>query len=235
MAVQTLKDVEETRWLSGIAEQHYFIHGIVGWLDLCAENLTEQLDEFCTFRKFRGVCHALDENEELSLTPKFLDGIEQLREYELRCDLLVFPKHLPTVVRLADEFPEQPFVLAHMGRPPIAERRTVPWRNEIEAVAAHPNVYCKLSGVVFGADGPRSDGVYRFLDIAFDAFGPERLMIGSDPARRGFTDVQIVQGFVRNFRPDIQSEILGGTCAYFYGIGGESNSACSPSNKLRCK
>src|SRR5207248_4464609 len=112
----------------------------------------------------------------------FLRGLDQLRAFSLTFDLLIFPRQLPAAREVVARFPEQPFVLDHLAKPAIKQGKLEPWATEIRALARHPNVSCKLSGLVTEADHQnwREDDLHPYLDIAAEAFGLERLMIGSD-------------------------------------------------------
>lgn len=227
VSVQARQTLEETRWLLELAQQHDLIKGVVGWVDLRSEDLSKQLLQFGRHPKLAGVRHVVHDepDDKFMLRPDFLRGMEQLQTYELRYDLLLFPKHLPVAVELVKQFPEQLFVLDHIAKPPIASNRTIPWRNDLLKLAAFPNVWCKLSGMVTEAAWRQwqAEDFRRYLDIVYDAFGPERLMIGSDwpvCTLSGDYDstMNVVVDYVRAFTPAIQESILGGNCARFYGI-----------------
>src|SRR5277367_3102610 len=184
IAVQARQSLEETRWLLELADNHDLIRGVVGWVDLRSNDLPRQLESFARNPKLAGVRHVVHDepDDEFMLRPEFRRGISRLQEFDLTYDLLLFPRHLPVAVELVKEFPAQPFVLDHVAKPKIAEGLLSPWREDIGALAQFPNVFCKLSGMVTEAKWRRwQAGDFRsYLDIVFEAFGPERLMIGSD-------------------------------------------------------
>src|SRR5271165_5558499 len=142
VAVQARQSLEETSWLLELADRHDFIRAVVGWVDLRSEDLSRQLEAFARHAKFVGVRHVVQDepDEEFVLRPEFRRGISRLREFNLTYDLLLFPKHLPAAMKLVEEFPDQPFVLDHMAKPKIAHGLVCPWREQIEALAALPNV-----------------------------------------------------------------------------------------------
>jgi L-fuconolactonase len=227
VAVQARQNLEETRWLLELADNHEFIKGVVGWVDLCSEKLPEQLQKFANHPKLLGVRHIVHDepDDEFMLRPEFRRGLSQLREFDLTYDLLLFPKHLKPAVQLVREFPEQPFVLDHISKPMIAEGLVSPWQEDLHQLAKFPNVSCKLSGMVTETRWkqwhPRD--FHRYMDIVFDAFGSARLMIGSDwpvcivSGDYGLT-MQLVIDYAQQFPVEVQAGILGENCARFYSI-----------------
>jgi L-fuconolactonase len=227
VTVQARQSLEETRWLLELAEQHAFIKGVVGWVDLRSEQLREQLETFAPHPKLVGVRHVVHDepDDQFMLLPEFRRGIAQLQEYGLTYDLLLFPRHLPVAVELVREFPAQPFVLDHIAKPGIAGGLVSPWREDLQELAQFPNVFCKLSGMVTEAkwNGWRPEDFYPYLDVVFEAFGPKRLMIGSDwPVCTVAGEYQrvmhIVIDHLKKFPEQVQAEVLGENCALFYRI-----------------
>ena len=184
VAVQARQNLEETRWLLEMAHQHPFIKGIVGWVDLCSEKLSAQLDEFSRDPGLVGVRHVIHDepDDDFMLRPAFIKGIEKLGQYNLTYDLLLFPKHLQRAVELVSLFPEQKFVLDHISKPFIKAGVLDPWQEEIAVLAARTNVWCKISGMVTEADHKhwKYEDFIPFLDVVVEAFGTDRIMLGSD-------------------------------------------------------
>jgi L-fuconolactonase len=227
IAVQARQTLEETRWLLELSERHSFIKGVVGWADLCSADLPRQLETFATHPKFVGVRHIVQDepDDEFMLRAEFMDGISQLRRLDLTYDLLLYPRHIRAAAQLVQKFPEQPFVLDHMGKPRIAEGLVSPWREDLRELASSQNVFCKLSGMLTEAKWNqwKPDDFTRYFDSAVEAFGPERLMVGSDwPVCLLSGDyaatMQIVIDSIQQFQPAVQAGILGENCARFYGI-----------------
>jgi len=224
IAVQARQMIQETGWLLALADQHPLINGVVGWVDLRSPQLRQQLEKFASHPKLVGVRHVVQDepDDEFMLQPEFRRGIALLREFDLTYDLLLFPKHLPVAVKLVEEFPGQPFVLDHIAKPFIREGTLSPWREELRRLAEFPNVFCKLSGLVTEAKWKQwQPGDFEpYLDVVFEAFGPERLMIGSDwPVCTLAGDYAATMNLVKNYVPDRDREaVLGGTCARFYRI-----------------
>jgi L-fuconolactonase len=234
VAVQARQNLEETYWLLQLASQHHSIRAVVGWVDLRSEHLPKQLEALSRYPKLAGVRHVVQDepDEEFLLRPDFQRGISRLRKFNLTYDLLLYPKHLPAAIKLVEGFPDQPFVLDHIAKPKIAERLLSPWREQIQALAKSPNVCCKLSGMVTEAKWRQWQPVdfHPYLDTVFAAFGPGRLMIGSDwpvctlSGDYGQT-MQIVIDYLHQFPKDVQAGVLGGNCARFYGIDTSVGSA----------
>ena len=183
IAVQARQCLEETRWLLKLSEEHDFIKGIVGWVDLCSADLTFQLEEFAQHPKFVGVRHVVhDERDERFMARRdFQQGIGMLAEYNLTYDLLIFPKHLALAAELVSLFPDQVFVLDHIAKPNIKDGIHAPWDKGIMKLAQNSNVYCKLSGMVTEGnwnDWKPNDFTY-YLDMVFEAFGPDAVEHGS--------------------------------------------------------
>lgn len=225
IAVQARQTLEETRWLLSLADQHPRIKRVVGWVNLRSEELPAQLVEFAAHPKFVGVRHVVQDepDDRFMLGADFLRGLGQLQAFSLTYDLLIFPKQLPAAREVAARFPKQSFVLDHIAKPAIKERRFEPWASEIRELARHPNVFCKLSGLVTEADHQqwREDDLLPYLDVVAEAFGPARLMIGSDwpvclLAASYERTMNVVTTWARKFSSAGQASIFGGNCAQFY-------------------
>ncbi len=227
VAVQARQCLEESRWLLELADNSPIVKGVVGWVDLRAEEVTDQLAAFARHPKFVGVRHvAQDEpDNEFLLRPDFKRGIARLREFDLKYDLLVFPRQLPAAIGLARAFPDQPFVLDHIAKPPVREGLLTPWREQIRELAALPNVVCKVSGMITEADWEhwRPADFEPYLDTVFEAFGPDRLMYGSDwpvallagTYRRVY---ELARDYVSRQGAETEAKVFGCNAAKFYGI-----------------
>lgn len=184
VVVQARQILEETRWLLELAEQNSFIKGVVGWVDLRSPELQSQLYEFAGFPKLVGVRHVIHDeaDDDFMLRPAFVKGIEQLQVFDLTYDLLLFPKHLERAIELVSMFPDQRFVLDHISKPFIKSGIMQPWKDDIEALAAQPNVWCKISGMVTEAslDSWKYEDFVPYMKVVCEAFGMDRVMLGSD-------------------------------------------------------
>ena len=227
IAVQARQTLAETEWLLELSERHKRILGVVGWVDLCSPQLPVGLGRLSRSPKLRGVRHVLQDepDERYMLRPDFLRGIGELSRWRLTYDILIRPRHLLTACQLVELFPDQPFVLDHIAKPPIGGGVLEPWATDIRRLATFPNVHCKLSGMVTEADWKRwrPDGFRPYLDVVFEAFGPQRLMIGSDwpvcslvaPYSRVMS---IVADYVQDMPAAQQRMILGENALSFYGV-----------------
>jgi L-fuconolactonase len=230
VAVQARQSLEETRWLLDLADGFEIVKGVVGWVDLRSDHVADELDEFAAQPKFVGVRHVVQDEPDprFMLGDAFLRGLRQLAPLGLTYDLLLYPHQLPAAVELAGLMPDQPFVLDHLAKPQVKAglaSALEPWQTDIRALARHPNVTCKLSGLVTEAawQGWKRSDFTPYLDVALDAFGPERLMFGSDwpvclLAGEYADVVGIVTEFVDRLSPSEQHQILGGTATMFYGL-----------------
>ncbi|KQC29561.1 amidohydrolase family protein [Flagellimonas eckloniae] len=226
VAVQADQSEKETEFLLHLANENNFIKGVVGWVDLCASNVSERLGHFSKNPYFKGVRHILQaENNDFMLQKSFQHGIEQLKQFDLSYDILVFPNQLKNSIALVERFPEQRFVLDHLGKPNIKDGEMDNWRADIEALAKHPNVYCKLSGMVTEADWNnwKPHDIYPYIEKIINAFGTDRIMYGSDwpvclLAGKYDEVFGIVKEYIRQLTKDEQNNILGGAAASFYKL-----------------
>ena len=235
IAVQARQSLDETRWLLELAAQNNFVKGVVGWVDLCWPHVEEQLSEFADNEWLVGVRHVVqgEPDDRFMLRPEFQRGIARLAKFGLTYDLLLFPRHLPVAVELVREFPEQRFVLDHIAKPAIADGLAEPqrrsrfesWSRDMRELAKFANVSCKLSGMVTEARWGKwtQEDFLPYLDAVLEAFGPSRLMIGSDwpvctVSAHYAQTMEIVFRFIEKLNAAEQDEILGGNCARVYGV-----------------
>ncbi|MEU8845591.1 amidohydrolase family protein [Streptomyces sp. NPDC048564] len=185
--VQTVTVAEETPEFLALAAQHELIAGVVGWTDLTRPDVAEELArlrELPGGRYLKGIRHQVqgEPDPEWLLRADVRRGLAALAEAGLVHDLVVLPHQLPACAKAAALLPELTFVLDHLGKPPIASGAREPWTSDVCALAALPNTVCKLSGMVTEAD-PVSwtvDDLRPYADVVLEAFGPQRLMFGSD-------------------------------------------------------
>ncbi|MGB0583225.1 MAG: amidohydrolase family protein [Limisphaerales bacterium] len=184
VAVQARQTLEEGRWLCSLADENRFIKGVVGWVDLRSESADEQLEELNAHPRFVGVRHVVQDepDDRFIVGEEFMQGISLLAKYELRYDILIYPKQLPATLEFVKKFPDQPFVLDHIAKPPIKGGTPQGWDVQMKQLAKFPNVRCKVSGMVTEADWSNWEVEHfdPYLDVVLEAFGPKRLMYGSD-------------------------------------------------------
>jgi L-fuconolactonase len=227
VAVQARQTLEETRFLLDLADSHSFIKGVVGWVDLQSPQARLQLQSFAGRPKLVGIRHIVqgEPDQRFLLRPDFGRGVALLEDFDLAYDILIYPRHLPVAAEFVARFPRQRFVLDHLAKPPLRAGGLGAWERDLRALAAAPNVWAKLSGLVTEADwGAWTAAQLRpCLDPAFDCFGPERLMIGSDwPVCTVAADYSRTLAVVRDYleaRPPAEAEaVLGGNAARFWRL-----------------
>jgi L-fuconolactonase len=225
IAVQARQSLEETRWLLALADQHAFIAGVVGWVDLQSDALDGQI-EALRHPKLVGVRHVVQSEADGFLArPRFRRGIARLERHGLAYDILIYARQLREAIHFVSAFPDQRFVLDHLGKPDIRGGAYDPWRRDLDRLAALPNVWVKLSGMVTEADWRRwtRAELHRYVDAAFEAFGAERLMIGSDwpvcTVAGTYQQVMEVVTTALERRPSAErGAVLGGTAAKFWNL-----------------
>ena len=227
VAVQARQTLEETRWLLELAASSPFILGVVGWIDLQSSDIRSQLQAFTRNPKLVGVRHVVqgEPDERFLMRPEFLRGISILEEFNLAYDILIYTKHLSVAAEFVRQFPRQRFVLDHLAKPPIRSGSVQPWASGIRELAEFPNVSCKLSGLVTEADWQqwKPEHIAPYLDVAFECFGAERLMIGSDwPVCTVAASYARAMGVVKDYigckSIQAQEAILGGNAQRFWKL-----------------
>jgi len=229
VAVQARQSLEETNWLLELAGRNDFIKGVVGWIDLRSPDVEKQLEYYSNHSKLVGVRHVVHDepNDDFILQSDFIRGIRLLQKFNLTYDLLIFPKHLPNTIKVVEQFPKLTFILDHIAKPLIKDSVISPWKEDIERLAQYPNVFCKVSGMVTEAKWNqwKLHDFTPYLDVVFNAFGCNRIMIGSDwPVCKVTGSYQrvmnIVLSYIENFSDTDKAMVLGGTACKAYGIEG---------------
>ena len=227
VAVQADQSLEETRFLLDLARKHSFVQGVVGWVDLLAPDLEPTLEALAADPLLVGVRHiAQAEADDWLAREDVAAGIGRLREFGLTYDILIHHWQLPAAQALVDRLPAQPFVVDHLAKPPIRDAVLEPWATRMRELSHRPNVWCKVSGMVTEADwqGWRREDLRPYLDVVLEAFGPERLMFGSDwPVCLLAADyagvVDVVAEVAASLSPAEREAVFGGTARRFYGLG----------------
>ena len=226
VAVQVRQTLEETRWMLELAENNPFILGVVGWVDLRSPRLHEELESFAGKPKLVGIRHIVQsEPDDFLLQPDFLRGISLLEEFDLAYDILIYTQHLPIAAEFVGRFPRQRFVLDHLAKPPIKSRAVDTWARGLRNLASLPNVFAKVSGLVTEADWSswKPEDIQPYLDVAFECFGPSRLMIGSDwpvcNVAASYTRVvTLVKEYLSKYAEEEREAVLGGNAAKFWRL-----------------
>lgn len=226
IAVQADQSETETNFLLDLAKKNTFIKGVVGWVDLCANNVEERLSYFAANPLFKGVRHIVQaENEDFVLKEEFQNGISKLGALSLTYDILIFPRHLENVIKLVEKFPNQQFVVDHIAKPEISKGLDNEWVTHINTLASFKNVACKLSGMVTETDGFnwKPNEFKPFIDTIVNAFGIHRVLFGSDwpvclLAEQYKGVLEIIENYFSDFSEEEQQQIIGKNATAIYNL-----------------
>jgi L-fuconolactonase len=228
VAVQAKQTEEENNFLLQLAEENDFIKGIVGWVDLMADDIEDKLIYWHQHKKLKGVRHILqgEKNRALMLEPSFKNGISSLKKFNYTYDILIYPDQLQYASELVKIFPEQKFVIDHLAKPYIKSQQVDGWKKDIEAFKKHDNVYCKVSGMVTEAEwNNQSLQIFNpYLDVIAETFGTKRIMYGSDwpvclVAASSYKDVmQIAMDYFSSFSVEEKENIFRNNAVRFYDL-----------------
>ncbi|WP_051866010.1 amidohydrolase family protein [Streptosporangium roseum] len=228
--VQTIAVPEETPEFLALAEAHDLIAAVVGWTDLTAPSAADDLDALRAVpggRYLRGIRHQVQGEAD----PRWLcrddvrRGLAAVGRAGLVYELLTLPHQLPAAIETAAALPDLAFVLDHCSKPPVASGVLEPWATLVRELAARPNVTCKLSGLLTEADwdGWAAADLRPYVDVVLEAFGPERVMFGSDwPVCLLAAPYESVLETTRSLTAHLseaeREEVFGGVAARAYGI-----------------
>lgn len=226
VAVQADQTMHETNFLLQLAQQHEFIKGVVGWIDLQADNIEAELEHLQNFSKLKGFRHILQgEEPSFLLQPKFLNGISTLKIFNYTYDILIYPHQLSAANELVKLNPEIKFVIDHLAKPYIKNGLIDDWAKQVKQIANYSNVYCKISGLVTEADFAnwQPEIFNPYLDVLVAAFGTKRLMFGSDwpvclVAANYESVLQIVKNYINKLSTHEQADILYNNAVNFYNL-----------------
>lgn len=231
VCVQARQSLEETEALLGFAAEHEWIAGVVGWAPIASVDFSAHLESLLRHAKLKGLRHVLQDEADpaFALRPDFERGLRAMRGTGLVYDILIYAPQLPVAIQLVDRHPEQAFVLDHLAKPRIAAGEMSPWREDLRELAKRPNVWCKLSGMVTEADWRQwtPDDLRPYLDVALEAFGPRRLLAGSDwpvcTLASSYSQWwQVLRAWAANLSAVEQEAIFARNAAEVYRLGMES-------------
>ena len=226
IAVQANQSEKETEFLLALAEAYSFIKAVVGWVDLCSENIEKRLEYYAQNPYLKGIRHIVQaEPENFVLKPEFQRGIGFLSQFNLVYDLLVYPSQLESGIELVSQFPDQKFVLDHCAKPQIKIQEIEKWARDIRLLAEEENVFCKVSGLVTEADFKnwKPSDFLPYLEVVFDAFGEDRVLYGSDwPVcllAASYEKVyQLIDDYTIEHSADARRKFFGDNAARIYNI-----------------
>jgi L-fuconolactonase len=222
--VQAAPTVAETEFMLETAEAAPFVAGVVGWVEFTAPEAPEIMRKLAANPLtvgFRPMVQDIPEDDWL-VRPELAQAFRAMIERGIVFDALVLPRHLSRLLVVADRYPELTIVIDHGAKPAIREGSLAPWRADMAAAAARPNVVCKLSGLVTEARPDWSiEHLRPYVDHLLDVFGPDRLLWGSD-----WPVVNLAGGYDRWREATLQliahlseaerTAVLGGTAARIY-------------------
>ncbi|MEM9365104.1 MAG: amidohydrolase family protein [Planctomycetota bacterium] len=233
VTVQARQSLLETETLLSIADAEPLIRGVVGWVDLAAGNAADSLRQFAGHSRFRGVRHVVQDEPD----DRFLDGgsfnrgVALLGDSEFAAhnwvyDVLIFSRQLPAAIDFADRHPNIPLVIDHIAKPTIdGNPPDETWARQMRQMAERPNVTCKFSGIATEVTGDHWDisTVRPYWDVVLGAFGPTRLLFGSDwPVCLLRTEywrwLKTVQTLTQELSPDERQLVMGGNAVRVYGL-----------------
>jgi L-fuconolactonase len=227
VVVQSDQSEDENEFQLNNAAQHDFIKGVVGWVDLKSPSVEKQLEYYSQFKKMKGFRHVLqgEKDRAFMLQPAFMKGISLLTKYNFTYDILIFPDQLKHTLDFVKAFPDQPFIIDHLAKPYIKDKKIDEWKKDTKAVAKCKNVYCKVSGMVTEADWKqwKKEDFTPYLDVVTEAFGIDRLLFGSDwpaclPAASYEKVFEIVKDYFSSFTKNEQELFFGGNAISFYNL-----------------
>jgi L-fuconolactonase len=243
--VQTVGTLDDTDAMLGVADRYPFIGAVVGWVPLDDARRAEAALDARPHPRLRGIRHLIhhEPDPDWILRGGVSDGLDVLARRGLSFDIVaVFPDHLRHVPVVADRHPDLTLILDHLGQPPFRSEGWATWDDQIRRAAARPNVVAKLSGLDTAA-GPawtRTE-IRPAVEAAIDAFGPGRLMFGSDwPVSELHSSydqvVQAIEATISQLTQSERVEVLGGTAVRIYGMpdaGRASDRASGPPGRAR--
>jgi L-fuconolactonase len=227
IAVQARQSLDETRWLLDSADGTDAIRGVVGWAPIAGAEFPGVMEEFDGRAKLKGLRHVIQDERDphYILREDFNSGIRTMVDSGLVYEILIFERHLADAIHFVDQHPRQPFVLDHIAKPLIAAGVLEPWATRMRQLAQRPNVWCKLSGMVNEANWKTwtPQTLKPYLDVVVEAFGPLRLMAGSDwPVSLVATTYaqwfEVLQNYFAGFSQSERAAIFGGTAIEVYGL-----------------
>lgn len=227
IAVQADQSEAETAFLLQLASENEFIKGVVGWVDLRSEQLEERLMHYADFPKLKGFRHVVQSEPDpnFMLRKDFQRGLDQLHGYNFTYDILIFPTQLAAALETVKSFPDQNFVIDHIAKPYIKAGKITEWASFMQQIASHPNVMCKVSGMLTEADWTtwESKDFTPYLDIVFEAFGTQRILYGSDwpvcLVAGSYAQVKgLVSDYISKYSMAEQADIWANNTKHFYRI-----------------
>ncbi len=226
VAVQADQSELETHFLVELAKTHPIIKGVVGWIDLRSPDFIERLDYFSQYPIIKGWRHIVQgEPDGFLLDPVFQASVKTLGERNYTYDILVYHHQLKDVLPFVEALPDQKLVIDHCAKPDIANGSITDWAEHMKALAQHPNVYCKLSGLFTEAKWKNwtAADFYPYLDVVFKAFGVDRLLYGSDWPVILLSGIYVqwkslLEKYMEHYKPEEKEKVFRTNAQQFYNL-----------------
>ena len=227
VSVQADQSLRETDDLLEHARTNDFILGVVGWFPLADNKVRDLFDKYSNNELLKGVRHVVQDepDDNFILDDQFNRGVSLLKDYNWVYDILIYERQLGPSIQFVDRHPEQIFVLDHIAKPRIGDSAMEPWKAQMYEISKRENVSCKLSGIATEAKWNewKKEDLIPYMEIALDAFGPSRVMFGSDwPVAKLAVEygpwVEICRDFISNLSDNEKSLIEGRVALEVYGL-----------------
>ena len=239
--VQAVSSPDEARWLLELAEEHEFIAGVVGWVDLTDPEVGYTLDELQRSKYFVGVRHIWESEQDPGwiVNSGAIDGLKELARRDLAFDFLAKPPNLPYIPRVMDQVPGLRAVVDHIAKPLIADHLVEPWLTDMRKVASINGIHCKVSGMVTEADHQNWTvaDLRPYVHHVLGMFGSDRLMFGTDwpvcTLAGSYGQVAAAaREILASLTPAAKADVFGGTAARFYRLDVERWKFAPVQNRL---
>ena len=224
--VQGAETAGETQFLLDLAARTPFVGGVVGWTDFASPNSAGEIERLAREPRLKGLRPMLQDldDAEWILRPDVQPALHAIAANGLRFDALIKPPQLPAIRKMLNRHPDLPVVIDHGAKPLIADGVMEPWASHIRAIARESAAVCKLSGLATeAAPGWTAETLRPYVDVLLEAFGPWRLMFGSDwPVLTHNGDYDgwfaAARALTADLTPAERDQVFGGTAAAFYGL-----------------
>ena len=222
------QNLDANQWMFKQANSAEFVAGVVAWVDLQNPDDTKRaLDELEQEPKFVGIRHIVEDEPDVDwiVQPDVLESLCELARRKIPYDMLVKPRHLKNVLKVLDKVHNLKMVVDHIAKPEIAKGKTSPWQEDMVEIVQHPNVYCKLSGMITEADWKlwKTSDIAPYVYKVIEMFGYDRVMFGSDwPVCRLAGEYEDVWDTINEVLCDItkhqRENIFGANAMRFYNL-----------------
>ena len=225
IVVQTVASIDETLELLELADRTEFVAGVVGYADLDCDEVGDHLDRLLDGPNGHwlvGIRHVVEAepDPEWLLRPRVLAGLDAVAERHLAYDLLIGRHQFEAARQVVARLPHARFVLDHLGKPAITAREFEPWATDVAALAALPNVFAKVSGLVTEAGPAWTVGdLEPYVDHAVEVFGADRLLFGTD------WPVCLLAGSY--------SDVVDAACSTLIALSGDERAAVFGTNAIK--